>query len=94
LIANRPRSAAVKCAYGPKIRASFDKSYGLVHNTEQRAAASVSLCHTPAEEYHGWPEIERLMKFTDQLGVQLNAAEVDVVRPNQVELLGVRDVAP
>ncbi len=34
------------------------------------------------------------MKFTDQLGVQLNAAEVDVVRPNQVELLGVRDVAP
>jgi len=39
-------------------------------------------------------DIERRMKYTDQLGVQLNAAEVDVVRPNQVELLGVRDVAP
>ena len=39
-------------------------------------------------------EIERLMKLTDQLGVQLGRAEVDVVRPNQVELLGVRDLAP
>jgi chromosome segregation ATPase len=42
----------------------------------------------------GKQALERLMKFTDELGVQLNAAEVDVVRPNQVELLGVRDVAP
>jgi hypothetical protein len=39
LIANRPRSAAVKCTYGPRIRAIFDKWYGLVHNTEQPAAA-------------------------------------------------------
>ena len=39
-------------------------------------------------------DIERRMKYTDQLGVQLNAAEVDVVRPNQVELLGVRELAP
>jgi hypothetical protein len=39
LIANRPSSAAVKCTYGPRIRATFDKWYGLVHNTEQPAAA-------------------------------------------------------
>ena len=39
LIANRPSSAAVKYTYGPRIRAIFDKWYGLVHNTEQRAAA-------------------------------------------------------
>ena len=40
LIANRPNSAAVKCTYGPRIRAIFDKRYGLVHKTEQRAAAT------------------------------------------------------
>jgi hypothetical protein len=39
LIANRPSSAAVKCTYGPRIRASFHKLYGLVHKTEQPAAA-------------------------------------------------------
>jgi hypothetical protein len=39
LIANRPSSAAVKYTYGPRIKAIFDKWYGLVHNTEQRAAA-------------------------------------------------------
>jgi hypothetical protein len=37
--ANRPRSAAVKYTYGPRIRASFDQCYGLVRNTEQRKAA-------------------------------------------------------
>ena len=40
LIANRPNSAAVKCTYGPRISAIFDKRYGLVHKTEQRAAAT------------------------------------------------------
>ena len=42
----------------------------------------------------GKQALERLMKFTDELGVQLNAAEGDVVRPNQVELLGVRELLP
>jgi len=42
LIANRPSSAAVKYTYGPRIKAIFDKWYGLVHNTEQRAAAIVT----------------------------------------------------
>ena len=42
MIANRPNSAAVKYTYGPRIRAIFDQWYGLVHNTEQRAAAIVT----------------------------------------------------
>jgi capsular exopolysaccharide synthesis family protein len=32
-------------------------------------------------------EIEQLMKVTDQMGVQLNATEVDVAAPNRVELI-------
>jgi hypothetical protein len=36
--------------------------------------------------------VERLMKLTDQIGVQLNAAEQDVVKLNQVELVGVTTV--
>jgi hypothetical protein len=39
LIANRPSSAAVKYTYGPRIIVIFDQWYGLVHKTEQRAAA-------------------------------------------------------
>lgn len=38
--------------------------------------------------------VERQMKFTDQIGVQLNAAEQDVVKLNQVELLGVTTFGP
>lgn len=54
LIANRPRLAAVKCTYGPSIRAIFDKWYGLVHNTEQRVAASLSSSE-PNAAYHADP---------------------------------------
>jgi len=32
-------------------------------------------------------EIEQLMKVTDQMGVQLNATEIDVSMPNRVELI-------
>ena len=32
-------------------------------------------------------EIEQLMKVTDQMGVQLNATEIDVNMPNRVELI-------
>jgi hypothetical protein len=38
--------------------------------------------------------VERHMKFTDQIGVQLNAAEQDVLKLNQVELLGVTTFGP
>lgn len=38
--------------------------------------------------------VERQMKFTDQIGVQLNAAEQDVLKLNQVELLGVTTFGP
>jgi hypothetical protein len=39
LLANHPRSTAVKYTYAPRIRASFDQWYGFVRNTEQRKAA-------------------------------------------------------
>jgi hypothetical protein len=39
-------------------------------------------------------EIDQLMKFTDQQGVQLNAAEIEVSTPDRVELLGVQPLGP
>jgi hypothetical protein len=39
-------------------------------------------------------EIDQLMKFTDQQGVQLNAAEIEVSTPDRVELLGVKPLGP
>ena len=73
LIANRPSSAAVKYTYGPRIKAIFDKWYGLVHNTEQRAAAifgTASLNFSEAlADYHAdreWGSKSQLWTLYDQ----------------------------
>jgi beta-lactamase regulating signal transducer with metallopeptidase domain len=82
----------------PKLRARLDvlnEQIASIAKESDRVANEVKELGAARSDLIARKEdIERRMKYTDQLGVQLNAAEVDVVRPNQVELLGVRDVAP
>ena len=82
----------------PKLRARLDvlneQIAGIAKESDRVANEVKELGAARSDLIAHKEAIERLMKFTDELGVQLNAAEVDVVRPNQVELLGVRDLAP
>ena len=80
----------------PKLRARLEvlnEQIASIAKESDRVANEVKeLGAARSDLIAGKQALERLMKFTDELGVQLNAAEVDVVRPNQVELLGVREL--
>ena len=82
----------------PKLRARLEvlnEQIASIAKESDRVANEVKeLGAARSDLIAGKQALERLMKFTDEIGVQLNAAEVDVVRPNQVELLGVRELAP